>query len=54
MVGDDRCDAGMAAPVARRHVEQDKISFLIGPLCPAVALDAASRWTPRRSMPRPV
>jgi branched-chain amino acid transport system substrate-binding protein len=41
VVGDDRCDAGMAAPVARRHVEQDKIGFLIGPLCPAVALDAA-------------
>lgn len=39
-VGDDRCDAGMAVPVARRHVEQDKIGFLIGPLCPAVALDA--------------
>jgi branched-chain amino acid transport system substrate-binding protein len=40
-VGDDRCDAGMAAPVARRHVEQDKIAFLIGPLCPAVAMDSA-------------
>jgi len=40
VIGDDRCDAGMAAPVARRHVEQDKIGFLIGPICPAVALDA--------------
>jgi branched-chain amino acid transport system substrate-binding protein len=41
VVGDDRCDAGMAATVAKRHIEQDKIDFLIGPLCPAVALDAA-------------
>jgi branched-chain amino acid transport system substrate-binding protein len=41
VVGDDRCDAGMAVTVARRHVEQDRIGFLIGPLCPAVAMDAA-------------
>jgi branched-chain amino acid transport system substrate-binding protein len=40
-VGDDRCDAGMAARVAKHHIEQDKINFLIGPLCPGVALDAA-------------
>jgi len=41
VVGDDRCDAGMAASVAKQHVEQDKISFVIGPTCPAVAVDAA-------------
>jgi len=41
IVGDDRCDAGMAASVANRHVEQDKVKFVIGPICPAVAVDAA-------------
>jgi branched-chain amino acid transport system substrate-binding protein len=41
LVGDDRCDAGMAATVAKRHVEQDKVNFVIGPLCPNVAMDAA-------------
>ena len=41
-VGDDRCDAGMAVSVARRHVEQNKINFVIGPICPAVAIDAAA------------
>ena len=40
VVGDDRCDAGMASSVAKRHVEQDKISYVIGPSCPAVAMDA--------------
>ena len=39
--GDDRCDAGMAVSVARRQVEQDKINVVIGPICPAVAADAA-------------
>lgn len=41
VVGDDLCDAGMAATVAKHHVEQDKINFVIGPLCPNVAMDAA-------------
>jgi branched-chain amino acid transport system substrate-binding protein len=41
LIGDDRCDAGMAATVAKHHVEQDKINFVIGPLCPNVAMDAA-------------
>jgi branched-chain amino acid transport system substrate-binding protein len=40
-VGDDRCDAGMAVNIARRHIEQDKINFVIGPICPAVAIDTA-------------
>jgi branched-chain amino acid transport system substrate-binding protein len=40
-VRDDRCDAGMAASVATQHVEQDKVKFVIGPTCPAVAMDAA-------------
>jgi branched-chain amino acid transport system substrate-binding protein len=31
----------MAVSVARRHVEQDKVSFVIGPTCPPVAIDAA-------------
>src|SRR5215203_594665 len=33
MVGDDRCDAGMATTVAKRLIEQDKVNFVIGPLC---------------------
>src|SRR5215203_5757818 len=41
LVGEDRCDAGMATTVAKRHVEQDKVNFVIGPLCPNVAMDAA-------------
>jgi len=41
LVGDDRCDAGMATTVAKRQVEQDKVNFVIGPLCPNVAMDAA-------------
>ena len=32
----------MAVSVARRHVEQNKINFVIGPICPAVAIDAAA------------
>lgn len=41
LVGDDRCDAGNAVRVAKQHIEQDKIGFVIGPTCPAVAMDAA-------------
>ena len=41
VVGDDRCDAGMAVSVATHHVEQDKINLVLGPICPAVAMDAA-------------
>jgi branched-chain amino acid transport system substrate-binding protein len=41
VAGDDRCDAGMAAPVATRHITESTVSFVIGPLCPAVATDAA-------------
>jgi branched-chain amino acid transport system substrate-binding protein len=41
VVGDTRCDAGMAVSVAKRHVEQDNIKFLIGPICPAVAMEAS-------------
>lgn len=40
-IGDDRCDAGMASTVAARHINQDKIKFVIGPICPSVAMDAA-------------
>ena len=31
----------MATTVAKRLVEQDKVNFVIGPLCPNVAMDAA-------------
>ena len=37
---DDRCDAGMASTVARRHIES-KVGFVIGPTCPVVVMDAA-------------
>jgi len=41
VIGDDRCDPGGSVGVATRHVEQDKISFVIGPICPAAAMAAA-------------
>jgi branched-chain amino acid transport system substrate-binding protein len=47
-VGDDRCDAGMAVSVAKRHVEQNKINFVIGPICPAVAIDATAIYAKAR------
>jgi branched-chain amino acid transport system substrate-binding protein len=40
VTADDRCDAGMAATVAKRHIE-GKVAFVIGPTCPAVVMDAA-------------
>lgn len=40
-IGDDRCEGGLAASVATRHIKQDKINFVIGPICPDVAIDAA-------------
>jgi branched-chain amino acid transport system substrate-binding protein len=40
VMGDDRCDAGMAVTVAKKQVES-RIGFVIGPTCPAVAKDAA-------------
>jgi branched-chain amino acid transport system substrate-binding protein len=47
-VGDDRCDAGNAVSVAKQHVERDKIGFVIGPTCPAVAMDAAPIYAQAR------
>ncbi len=29
-IGDDRCEGGLAASVATRHIKQDKINFVIG------------------------
>ena len=40
-IGDDRCDPGASVGVAARHVEQDKVNFVIGPVCPAAAMAAA-------------
>jgi branched-chain amino acid transport system substrate-binding protein len=39
VAADDRCDAGMASTVARQHID-GKVGFVIGPACPAVAMDA--------------
>lgn len=41
IVGDDRCDPGLAPSVAKHHVESDKIQAVIGPVCPAAATAAA-------------
>jgi branched-chain amino acid transport system substrate-binding protein len=40
-IADDRCDPGLAITVANRQVEQDKINFVIGPICPGAAMAAA-------------
>lgn len=39
VTADDRCAAGMAPAVARQHITEG-IRFVIGPACPAVAMDA--------------
>jgi branched-chain amino acid transport system substrate-binding protein len=39
VVADDRCDAGMASTIAKQHID-GKVGFVIGPACPAVAMDA--------------
>ncbi len=40
---DDRCDTGMASMVAKRHVDSN-VRYVIGPICPLVAMDAASSY----------
>jgi branched-chain amino acid transport system substrate-binding protein len=40
-VADDQCEPGLALNVAKRQVEQDKINFIIGPVCPDAAMAAA-------------
>jgi branched-chain amino acid transport system substrate-binding protein len=40
VVGDDRCEPGLAGQVARQQIES-KIDAVIGPLCPAAAAAAA-------------
>jgi branched-chain amino acid transport system substrate-binding protein len=39
VTADDRCDAGRASTITRQHIEEN-IGFVIGPACPAVAMDA--------------
>jgi branched-chain amino acid transport system substrate-binding protein len=43
VVADDRCDAGMAAAIVKKHVES-QVVFVIGPTCPSVAKDAAPAY----------
>ena len=43
VMADDRCDAGMATMVAKSQVEKN-IRFVIGPTCPAVAMEAAPAY----------
>ena len=45
VVGDDRCDPGLAVSVAKRQVEVDKISVVVGPVCPAAADSTASIYS---------
>ena len=42
-LADDRCDAGMAAAIVKKHVE-NQVGFVIGPTCPSVAKDAAPAY----------
>src|SRR4051812_39012835 len=35
VVADDRCDAGMAPTVVKRHAESN-VRYVIGPICPLV------------------
>jgi branched-chain amino acid transport system substrate-binding protein len=37
-IGDDRCNEGQAVEVASRLIKQDKVSFVVGPICPEPAL----------------
>jgi branched-chain amino acid transport system substrate-binding protein len=41
IVDDDRCDPGLAATVAKRQIDKEKISAAIGPVCPPAASAAA-------------
>lgn len=41
VVDDDRCDPGLAATVAKRQIDNEKISAAIGPVCPPAASAAA-------------
>jgi len=40
-VSDDKCDPGSAIAAAQRHIASDKVSAVIGPICPA-AVDIAA------------
>jgi branched-chain amino acid transport system substrate-binding protein len=40
VVDDDRCDPGRSVTVAARQAEQAKLSFVIGPTCPAAAMES--------------
>jgi branched-chain amino acid transport system substrate-binding protein len=40
-VADDKCDAGIAIEAAKRQIAGEKISAIIGPICPAAADMAA-------------
>lgn len=41
-VADDRCEPGTAITAANRQVEQEKLSFVIGPACPPAAMATAT------------
>jgi branched-chain amino acid transport system substrate-binding protein len=38
VIGDDSCNEGIASEVAARHIKQDKVAFVVGPVCPEAAL----------------
>jgi branched-chain amino acid transport system substrate-binding protein len=39
ITADDRCDPGTASTITRKHIEE-RVSFVVGPACPAVAMEA--------------
>src|SRR5204863_2990078 len=48
IVDDDRCDPGLAATVAKRQIEKEKIRTAIGPVCPPAASAAAPIYAEAR------
>jgi branched-chain amino acid transport system substrate-binding protein len=44
-IADDRCDAGLALEAAKRQIASEKISAVIGPICPAAADMAAPSYS---------
>ena len=44
-IADDKCDAGVAIGAAKRQIASDKISAVIGPICPAAADMAAPAYS---------
>lgn len=44
VIGDDSCNEGQAFGVAAQHIKQDKVGFVVGPVCPEAALAVAQAY----------